>query len=61
MITTAYSLKERTLRERRRPALIFINARIVRLVFGNTVRKKLYILTAINSYNHYINRVDRNN
>jgi hypothetical protein len=60
-ITTAYLLNNRTLRERKRPALTSINARVVRLVFSNAVRKWLYIPTVIDNYNHYMNGVDRNN
>ena len=60
-ITIAYSLSERTLCERKRLALTSTNARIVRPVFGDAVRKWLYIPTVIDSYNHYINGVDRNN
>jgi hypothetical protein len=60
-IITAYSFSERTLRKRRRPALISINARIVRLVFGDAIKKWLYISTAIDAYNHYINGVNRSN
>jgi hypothetical protein len=37
------------------------NARVVRPVFSNAVRKWFYIPTAINNYNHYMNGVDRNN
>jgi Transposase IS4 len=60
-ITTAYSLSERTLRERRRSALTSTNARIVRPVFGDAVKKWLYIPTAIDAYNHHMNGVDRSN
>jgi Transposase IS4 len=60
-ITTAYSLSDRILRERKRPALTSTNARVVRPVFGNAVRKWLYIPTAIDNYNHHMNGVDRNN
>jgi hypothetical protein len=38
-ITTAYTLKETTLYNRRRPKLTSINAYIIRLIFSNTIRK----------------------
>jgi hypothetical protein len=60
-ITTAYTLKETTLRNRRRPKPTSTNAHIVRPVFGDAVRKWLAIPTAIDNYNHYMNAVDINN
>jgi len=60
-ITTAYSFSERTLRKRRRSALTSINARIVRPVFGDAIKKWLYISIAIDAYNHYMNDVNLNN
>ena len=58
---TAYNIKEIIPRLRKRPALTSTNARIVRPVFGDTVRKWLDIPLAINAYNHGINGVDRAN
>jgi hypothetical protein len=60
-ITTAYSFNEKTLRKRRRSALIFINTRIVRSVFEDAIKKWLYTSTAIDVYNYYINGVNRSN
>jgi hypothetical protein len=60
-ITTAYSLLQRVRRKRKRPALTSTNARIVRPVFGNAIRKWLWIPLAIDAYNHHMNAVDRNN
>jgi Transposase IS4 len=61
-ITTAYTLKNDTIWiKRKRPSPTSTNARIVRPVFGNAVRKWLRILRAINAYNHYMNGVDRAN
>jgi hypothetical protein len=60
-ITTAFPLHATVLRERKRPSLTSRNARIVRPVFGDAVKKWLYILTCIDKYNYYMNGVDRNN
>jgi hypothetical protein len=60
-MTTGYSIKETIPRLRKRSALIFINARIVRQVFRDAVRKWFNILLAINAYNYRINGVDRAN
>ena len=60
-MTTAYSLHDRVLRERKRPSLTSTNACIVRPVFGDAVKKKLFIPTAIDAYNHHMNGVDLNN
>jgi hypothetical protein len=60
-ITTAYTLKETTLYNQRRPKLTFINAYIIRLIFDDTIRKWLKIPIVIDDYNHYINAVDINN
>jgi hypothetical protein len=60
-MTTAYFIKETISRLRKRPALTLINARIVRPVFGDAVRKWLNILLAIDAYNHRMNGVDRAN
>ena len=60
-ITTAYTLKEMTLRNRRRPKSMSINAYIVRPVFGDAVRKWLEIPTVIDDYNYHMNAVDINN
>ena len=60
-ITTAYSLHQTVLRERKRPALTSTNAHIVRPVFGDQVKKWLQIPLAIDAYNHGMNGVDRAN
>jgi hypothetical protein len=60
-IATAFNLHQKTFRERKRPTLTSTNARIVRPVFGNLVRKWLWIPSANDSYNHHMNGVDRNN
>lgn len=60
-MTTAYSIKETIPRLRKRPALTLTNARIVRPIFGDVVRKWLDILLAIDAYNHGMNSVDRAN
>jgi hypothetical protein len=46
---------------RKRPLLILINAYVIRPVFGDFYSKTLRIPRAINTYNHYINSVNRNN
>jgi hypothetical protein len=60
-MTTAYSIKETIPRLRKRPTLTSTNARIVRPVFGDAVRKWLNIPLAIDAYNHGMNGVDRAN
>lgn len=60
-MTTAYTLDQKVYRERKRPAVTSTNAYIVRPVFGDAVKKWLYIPRAINDYNYYINSVDRFN
>jgi hypothetical protein len=60
-MTTAYSIKETIPRLRKRPALTSTNARIVRPVFSDAVRKWLNILLAIDAYNHKMNGVNRAN
>jgi hypothetical protein len=60
-MTTAYSIKETTPRLRKRPALTSTNARIVRPVFDDALRKWLDIALAIDTYNHGMNSVDRAN
>jgi hypothetical protein len=60
-ITTAFSLYATVFRERKRPSLTSRNARFIRPVFEDAVKKWLYIPTYIDKYNHYINGVDRIN
>jgi hypothetical protein len=60
-MTTAYSITQTIPRLRKRPALTSTNARIVRPVFGDAVRKWLDIPLAIDEYNHGMNGVDRAN
>jgi hypothetical protein len=59
---TAHSLhrsKEDTIiRNRKRPKLTFINARITRPIFGDLHRKKLLIPRVIDDYNHHMNNVN---
>jgi hypothetical protein len=61
-LTTAHSLhrpKEDTIiRDRKRPKLTSINARITHLIFRDLPRKQLPIPRVINDYNHHINSVD---
>ena len=54
-ITTVATGKESVLRERRRPAVTATNARTSRAIFGEEVRKDLWIPQFINAYNHFIN------
>ena len=57
-ITTMVTRYKKELVWRRRPANTATNARTSRVVFGDKVTKKLWILQFINAYNHYVNRVD---
>jgi Transposase IS4 len=58
-ITTAYVLKYETiLRNRKRPSPTSTNARIVRPVFEDKIRKWPQNPLAIDSYNHHMNAVD---
>jgi hypothetical protein len=57
-ITTGFSLTETVLRERKRPKQTSTSARIVRPIFGDEHRKRLYIPTVIDRYNHCMNGVD---
>jgi hypothetical protein len=61
VMTTAYTLHQTVWRERKRPAIIFTNIYIVRLIFGDAVKKWLEILLAIDKYNHRMNGVHRAN
>jgi hypothetical protein len=49
-ITTGFSLQQKVFRERKRPTETSTNARIVRPVFGDAIRKKLWIPTVIDEY-----------
>jgi hypothetical protein len=60
-MTTAYSITQTIPRLRKRSAITSTNARIVRPVFGDAVRKWLDIPLAIDEYNHGMNGVDRAN
>jgi hypothetical protein len=60
-MTTAYSITQTIPRLRKRPTITSTNARIVRPVFGDAVRKWLDISLAIDEYNHGMNGVDRAN
>jgi hypothetical protein len=60
-MTTAYTLDQKVYRKRKRPAVISTNAYIVRPIFGDAIKKWLYISRAIDDYNHYMNNVDRFN
>ena len=57
-ITTGYDLAQRVLRDRKRPNLTSTNAHIVWPVFGDQVRKRLWIPKVIDEYNHNMNGVD---
>jgi hypothetical protein len=60
-ITTAYCLHQVVQRWRKRPSETLTNARIVRPVFGDAVRKFLWIPKVIDEYNHNMNGVDHAN
>ena len=60
-ITTAYCLHQVVQRWRKRPGDTSTNARIVRPVFGDDVRKLLWIPKVIDEYNHHMNGVDHAN
>jgi hypothetical protein len=61
-ITTAFCLKNETIeRLRKRPSPTSTNARIVRPVFSDLMKRKLFIPRAIDEYNHHMNGIDRNN
>jgi Transposase IS4 len=57
-ITTAFDLFQRVQRIRKRPGITSTNARIVRPVFGDAVRKRLWIPKVIDEYNHHMGGVD---
>ena len=58
---TGFSLQQKVFRERKRPTETSTNARIVRPVFGDAIRKKLWIPTVIDEYNHNMNGIDQAN
>ena len=60
-ITTSFSLQQKVFRERKRPTETSTNARIVRPVFGDAIRKKLWIPTVIDEYNHNMNKMNQAN
>jgi Transposase IS4 len=60
-ITTAFTVKERVERLRRRPKISSTNAKIVRPVFGEFPNKRLFIPRAIDVYNHGMNSIDTAN
>jgi hypothetical protein len=57
-IITGFNLFQKVHKLRKRPAQTSTNARIVRPIFGDEVRKRLYIPKVIDEYNYYINGVD---
>jgi hypothetical protein len=61
VITTVhniYSPKNIIERDRKRPRVIFTNAKNIRKIFNAKFRRILFILLTINAYNHHINGTD---